>query len=95
MAHGAPSRSDARWRRLRAEQKRKRLPCFWCGQPIEYDKDYPHPASFTADHVRPWERHPELRLDPGNVVSAHASCNWAKNDSEHFSAGLGELSEEF
>lgn len=92
---GAPSRSDPRWRALRAQQKAKRLPCWLCGQPIDYSKDYPHPDSFTADHIKPWARYPELRLDPGNVVSSHARCNWSKNDNEHHTAGLGGLSEVF
>jgi hypothetical protein len=91
MARG----SDYRWKQVAAAQRAKRLPCFHCGQPIDYDLEWPHPWSFSADHLRPWARHPELRYDPGNVVSSHLRCNQVKGDSEHFSAGLGALSEEF
>lgn len=90
-----PGRDTRNWRRIVAAQKAKRLPCFHCGQPIAYDKPYPHPDAFTADHLKPRLKHPELAEDPGNVVSSHARCNWAKGDGEHFTAGLGELSEEF
>lgn len=92
VAHG---RSTRNWRRIAAAQKAKRLPCWHCGQPIDYSKPYPHPDSFTADHLKPKTRHPELAEDPGNVVSSHARCNWTKGDSEHFGAGLGVLSEDF
>lgn len=88
-------RSTRNWRALRDRQKAKRLPCYHCGQPIDYDKPYPHPDSFTADHLKPKTRYPELAEDPGNVVSSHARCNWSKGDREHYSAGLGGLSEVF
>lgn len=89
------SRSHPHWRAVRDQQRAKRLPCHWCGQPIDYSLTYPDPGAFTADHVKPWARYPELRIDPGNVVSSHARCNWAKSDSEHYAAGLGALSEVF
>jgi 5-methylcytosine-specific restriction endonuclease McrA len=85
-------RSTALWRRLKAQQRAKRLPCWLCGMPIDYSLKYPDPGSFTVDHVRSWVNHPELREDPGNLVSAHASCNWAKGDREQFAPDLGNLS---
>lgn len=88
-------RDTHNWRRIVAAQKARRLPCFHCGQPIDYDKPYPHPSSFTADHLKPRLKYPELAEDPGNVVSSHARCNWSKGDREHEVAGLGELSEAF
>ncbi|AYN55939.1 HNH endonuclease [Microbacterium phage Coltrane] len=91
MARG----SDYRWKQVAAAQRAKRLPCFLCGQPIDYDLEWPDPRSFSADHIRPWARHAELRYDPGNVCSTHLRCNQTKGDSEHFTAGLGALSQEF
>lgn len=91
MARG----SDRLWRKVAANQRAKGLPCHHCGQPIDYSLEWPHPQSFSADHLRPWARHPELRYDPGNVVSSHLLCNQVKGDREHHTAGLGELSEEF
>lgn len=87
--------STRRWRDIANNQRAKRLPCFLCGQPIDYDLHWPHPASFSADHVKPYAHHPELRTDPGNVVSTHLLCNQVKGDSQHFTAGLGELSDTF
>lgn len=87
--------STTRWKKIAAAQRAKKLPCFLCGQPIDYSLKWPDPRSFSADHLQPWSRYPELRYDPGNVVSTHLQCNQVKGDSEHFSAGLGELSEEF
>lgn len=87
--------STRAWKRGAAVQRAKRLPCFHCGQPIDYDLRWPDPASFSADHLRPYVRHPELRLDPGNVVSSHLLCNQKKGDSEHYVAGLGTLSQRF
>ena len=83
------------WRKLAAVQRAKHLPCFICGQLISYDLEWPDPASFSADHIKPWVRHPELRLDPGNVVSSHLRCNLAKSDNEHNTPGMGALSENF
>ena len=91
MARG----SDTRWKQIAANQRAKKLPCYLCGQPIDYSLQWPDPASFSADHKLPWKQHPELRYDPGNVVSSHLRCNQSKGNNEHFTAGLGRLSEEF
>lgn len=91
MARG----SDYRWKQIAKAQRAKRLPCHLCGMPIDYEAKWPDPKSFSADHTRPWARHPELRYDPGNVVSAHLLCNQVKSDQQHFQPGLGSLSEEF
>lgn len=91
-----PQRGGTRaWRNLAAVQRAKHLPCYLCGQPIDYDLEWPHPASFSADHVKPYVRHPHLRLDPGNVVSSHLRCNQSKGDNEHPTPGMGLLSEVF
>lgn len=91
MARG----SSRRWRKLADQQRAKRLPCFICGQPISYEVGWPDPSSFSADHVKPYAHYPELRYDPGNIVSTHLRCNQVKGDSEHQVAGLGNLSELF
>lgn len=83
------------WRQIAKAQRAKGLPCFHCGQPIDYTLKYPDRRSFSADHLKPYVRHEELRYDPGNIVSSHLECNWRKGSDEHYSAGLGVLSEEF
>lgn len=95
MASTAIGRSTRNWRKLAAAQKAKRLPCFHCGQPIDYDAPPRHPDSFSADHLKPLSLFPELAESPGNVVSSHLRCNQVKGASTHYSAGLGALSEDF
>lgn len=94
MPRSSAGRSSAAWEQIKRTQRAKRLPCFHCGQPIDYDLEWPDPASFSADHLRPLSRFPDLAHDPGNVVSSHLRCNQVKGASMHFSAGLGALSEE-
>lgn len=95
MSAAHAGRSTRTWRRLAAAQRAKRLPCWHCGQPIDYTAPAGHPDSFSADHLKPWINHPHLREDPGNVVSSHLLCNQKKGASEHATAGLGALSEVF
>ena len=87
--------SDYRWKRIAKAQKAKHLPCYHCGQPIDYTLKWPHPESFSADHLKPWVNNPSLRYDPGNVVSSHLLCNQSKGSNEHYAAGLGSLSQVF
>jgi len=68
-------RRGGRWRLLRANQRAKRLPCWLCGQPIDYDADMGNPNSFAVDHEKPLSTHPHLAEEPSNLRSAHARCN--------------------
>lgn len=76
-------------------QRAKGLPCFHCGQKIDYSLQWPHPYSFSADHLKPYATNPTLRYDPGNLVSSHLQCNQKKGVNAHYTAGLGSLSENF
>ncbi len=88
-------RSTSTWRRLKAAQRAKLLPCWLCGQPINYDLAWPDPQSFSADHDKPHSRHPELREDPANLRSTHLLCNQIKGAREHSAVVLGSLSDSF
>lgn len=68
-------RSGRRWRTLVTNLRALRRPCFRCGQPIDYTLQWPDPDSFSADHIKPWSTHPELREDPANIDAAHLKCN--------------------
>ncbi|TPX00978.1 HNH endonuclease [Schumannella luteola] len=70
-----------------------RLPCWLCGQPIDYDLQWPDPGSFSVDHVVPHSRSPELREDPGNLRSSHLLCNQKRGDRGDGPPALGLLSE--
>lgn len=67
-------------------------PCARCGQPIDYEAESWHPSSFQAGHIRSWSKHPERRLDPGNLQPEHALCNQEAGDRDE-APGIGVTSE--
>jgi 5-methylcytosine-specific restriction endonuclease McrA len=71
-------RSGHRWRQLQANLRAQHLPCWLCGQPIDYRLTWPDPASFSVDHAVP--RSVDLRLaeDPANLRPAHLRCNTSR-----------------
>ena len=58
-----------------AALRTQRLPCWLCGQPIEYTLAWPDPASFSLDHIKPKHTHPNLEHEPTNHAAAHLRCN--------------------
>lgn len=87
----AANRHSKRAKRLAADVKARRDPCWLCGQAIDYTLDALDPWAFSVDHVRPWSTHPELREDPGNLAAAHSTCNKRRGNGAP-PAGLGLLS---
>lgn len=73
-------RSTRRYKQLREDQRKRRLPCWICGGPIDYAASKGEPLAFTADHVQPVVTHPERALDPTNIKSAHTRCNSRRQD---------------
>lgn len=90
----ADDRSSHQMKGLKAKQRAKRLPCWLCGQSIDYSLPSSDPESFSYDHIKPWSTHPELRFDPGNGASAHLRCNKARGNGDP-SPSLGLRSEEW
>lgn len=82
MAGKSAGRRGSRWRNLVANQRIKGLPCYIDGQPIDYSLQWPHPDSFSVDHIKSWIAHPELREDPANLATAHLRCNQAKGKGD-------------
>lgn len=76
---------------LRAE---RRPNCWLCGEAIDYEADKDDANSFSADHIKPWDTHPELREDYGNLAPAHLGCNKSRGKRPP-PAGLGLLSREW
>jgi hypothetical protein len=68
-------RSGGRYRKLHAEQRAKGLPCWRCGQPIDYSLEYPDKRSFSYDHDPPLSLYPAGAEDPACARSAHLGCN--------------------
>lgn len=64
--------NDGTYRKRAAALKRKRLPCWVCGRPIDYEADWKSPQAFTADHVKPIAHGGHLY---GELRAAHRGCN--------------------
>ena len=60
--------SDAGYQRNRARLKRTEDTCFWCHEHIPEDAVWPHPLSFTSDHLDPVAKGGHNR---GTLVAAH------------------------
>lgn len=73
------ARWDREYRRrrdaLRRHAKATNAPCHLCGHPIDYNLDYIHPMSFTADHLTPVAAGGSMT---GPLAPAHRSCNSRK-----------------
>lgn len=68
-------RAGHRWRTLQANLRMQRRPCHLCQQAIDYRLRYPHPDSFSVDHVVPLSEAPHLAEDPANLAASHLRCN--------------------
>ncbi|WNM65736.1 HNH endonuclease [Arthrobacter phage Vulpecula] len=88
----AEYRNTRREKKNHAALKAERRPLCWlCGSPIDYDAGKDDDNSFSADHIKPWSTHPELREDYGNLAAAHLGCNKSRGKKAP-PAGLGLLS---
>ncbi|MGI8682060.1 MAG: HNH endonuclease [Mycobacteriales bacterium] len=83
------SRNTRRLQRIKANQRARRLPCWLCGQPIDYALPAGHTDAFSYDHAKAWKLHPELREDPDNGRSAHKRCNSSRGLRDP-APGLGD-----
>ncbi|MGV4377948.1 HNH endonuclease [Trueperella pyogenes] len=63
---------------LRRKAQAQNLPCWICGQPIDYQADWRSKWSFTADHVIPIALGGSQR---GELRPAHRSCNSRRGDT--------------
>ncbi|MFD9047672.1 HNH endonuclease [Streptomyces zaomyceticus] len=77
-------RNGRPYRRLTLYQRTLGLPCWICGQAIDYritgDEARRSSWAFTLDHVLPVSRRADLLLDPSNARSAHRRCNSARGN---------------
>lgn len=78
-------RTGSRYRRLRQHVQQRDRVCWICGDPIPTDVSYPHPLSFTVDHVEPLAQGGDL-LDPRNARGAHLACNSQRGSHQHATA---------
>jgi len=76
-------RNGRPYRRLCEQQRALGLPCWVCGQDIDYqlvgESGQRSPWAFTLDHEQPLSRGGDL-LAPANARSAHRRCNSARGN---------------
>ncbi|MBQ1449899.1 MAG: HNH endonuclease [Eggerthellaceae bacterium] len=71
------------------------MPCWICGQPIDYDaKPSSTPDSWEPDHRFSVHTHPELAEVPENILPSHKRCNRAKGAKAGI-CNLGQPSREW
>lgn len=92
MAGPNAGRRGGRWRKLHTNQRARRLPCWLCGQAIDYSLSFPDPGSFSVDHDPPLSIHPAGAEDPACLRSAHLGCNSSRQDKKP-RPGLGATSQ--
>lgn len=89
-------RSTRAWRALVEECKRTYgWTCHLCGQPIRADVDQTHPLAYQADHVKPYQSHPHLRMALHNLRPSHRRCNRARGTRDLTPALVAELTTRF
>ena len=66
-------------------------PCCICSEPISYSLQYPHPLSWSLEHLISVKDRPDLLLDKNNYGSSHMLCNSLKGPDELI-ADTGEKS---
>ena len=69
-------------------------PCIIDGEPIDYNLQYPHPLSWSLEHLISVKDHPELLLDQNNWASSHFACN-SMRGPEELVPDTGEPSEDW
>lgn len=91
MAQDTYGRSTRRFKKLAANLRAQRLPCWLCGQEIDYTAPPGDPRGFSVEHVWPRGKYRHLAEDPANLRAAHLGCNDAKGEVVE-EPGLGPAS---
>ena len=65
---------------LKHHAKRNNIPCWLCGQPINWNAHWKDKDSFTADHIKPVANGGKMT---GQLKPAHRSCNSRRGKREH------------
>src|SRR5690606_11175882 len=74
--------NDRVYQKKRAALKKQRLPCWLCGEAIDYQAPPGHPMSFEADHVVSLQSGGSNR---GELRPAHSRCNRRRGRREQVS----------
>lgn len=80
---GINVRSEWHTRKLKAQVLATHGPTCWiCNQPIPMEIRWPHPQSFSVDHILNVSEYPDLAFDPSNAKPAHLTCNTSRGARE-------------
>lgn len=60
----------------------RELPCWLCGNTIDYTLPKEHPEAFNLDHGIPVATRPDLAEEPANFRPSHKTCNEARGTSD-------------
>lgn len=75
-----PGRNGRPWRTARAWVYRTQDVCRECGELIDKTLAFPHPKSFSVDHIEPVSLRPDLALERTNLAACHLGCNSSKGN---------------
>lgn len=67
--------------RIRATHAAMALPCRLCTDPINYRLQYPHPRSWSLDHILAVHEGGAV-FDPRNTQPSHLHCNLSRGATE-------------
>ena len=76
-----PGRDDPRYKAARLELKAYDHTCHHCGYPIDMPLAYPHPLSWSSDHIVPTSQmtHDDIRQwHISNMRALHMRCNQSR-----------------
>jgi len=82
MAAKGAGRTTRRYKQLSRELASRRLPCWLCGQPIDYTLPREHPDAFSVDHAKALSLRPDLAEDPANLRASHSRCNKSRGNRD-------------
>lgn len=89
-------RSTRAWRALAEDCKLTYgWTCHLCGQPIPPHVPTRDPLAYQADHVKPYDTHPALRMALHNLRPSHRRCNRARGTRELTPALIAEITARF
>ena len=76
-----PGRDDPRYKAARLALKGYDQICHWCSYPIDMQLTYPHPLSWSADHIVPTSQlaHDDIRQwHVSNLQAMHLTHNLSR-----------------
>jgi len=80
MAYWRRGRADHTRRKIAADIKATQTHCWLCNRSIDPNLAWPHPHSFSVDHILPVILRPDLEYVRANCRGSHLRCNQKRGD---------------